>query len=292
MAPRANWKGYLKVGELACQVALYSAASPSKGVGLHVLNRATGHRVHRQYVDRDTGKVVPAEAQAKGYEIADDEYVVLEPEDIAAAIPASDKTLTVESFVACADVDDLYFDRPYYLAPAGEAAEEAFALLREGMRSAEVAALARALLFRRLRNLLIRVQGPGLVATTLKFAYEVKSAKEAFSEVPKLKIKGEMLSLAKHIIARKRGRFDPSRFKDRYEAALVALVRDKLAGKPIEPRRPAAASNVVNLMDALRQSAGRGSRVPARGGDKARRQSAGRHKTRHSRSAPQHKKAG
>ena len=292
MAPRANWKGYLKVGELACQVALYSAASPSERVGLHVLNRATGHRVHRQYVDRDTGKVVPAEAQAKGYEIADDEYVVLGPEDIAAAIPASDKTLTVESFVACADIDDLYFDRPYYLAPTGEAAEEAFALLREGMRSAEVAALARALLFRRLRNLLIRVQGPGLVATTLKFAYEVKSAKEAFSEVPKLKIKGEMLSLAKHIIAQKRGRFDPSRFKDRYEAALVALVRDKLAGKPIEPRRPAAASNVVNLMDALRQSAGRGSRVPARGGDTARRQSAGQRKTRHSHPAPQRKKAG
>jgi DNA end-binding protein Ku len=292
MTPRANWKGYLKVAELACPVALYSAASPSERVALHVLNRATGHRVHRQYVDRETGKVVPAEAQAKGYEIADDEYVVLEPEDIAAAVPGSDKTLMIESFVACAEIDDLYLDRPYYLAPAGEAAEEAFGLLREGMREAQVAALGRALLFRRLRSLLIRVQGSGLIATTLKFDYEIKSAKEAFSDVPKVRVKGEMLSLAKHIIAQKRGRFEPSHFKDRYEAALVALVRDKLAGKPLQPRKQPAASNIVNLMEALRQSAGHGSKTRARSGGSTGTQARRQRATRHARSAPQRKKAG
>lgn len=277
MAPRANWKGFLKVGELSCPVALYTAASSSDRIAFHTLNRETGHRVKRQFVDPETGDAVPADQQVKGYEIAKGEYVVLEPEEVAAAVPESDKTLDVEAFVDCREIDDIYFDRPYYLAPSSAAAQEAFALIREGMRAKQVAALARAVLFRRVRTLLVRVHGDGLIATTLNFDYEIRSAEDAFEEIPDRKIEGEMLDLANHIITTKRGTFDPSKFEDRYESALSDLVKAKMEGKPFAPRKAPAAGNVVNLLDALRKSAGvearssqkTGSKTTARGGRKA-----------------------
>lgn len=256
MAPRANWKGYLKVGELTCQVALYTGVSSSQRISFHTLNRATGHRVRRQFVDQETGDPVPSEEQVKGYEVAQGEYVVLEPEEVASAVPESDKTLAVQAFIDAGDIDAVYFDRPYYLAPSGTIAEEAFAVLREGMRSKKVAALARAILFRRVRTVLIRAFDRGMIATTLNFDYEVRSAKEAFSGIPEMKIEGEMLDLAKHIITTKQGEFDPTKFHDRYEEALAELVRAKLEGKPIKVRKPAAEGKVVDLMEALRKSAG------------------------------------
>ena len=256
MAPRANWKGFLKVAELTCPVALYTAASTSERIAFHTLNRATGHRVRRQFVDQETGKPVESDEQVKGYEVGEGEYVVLEPDEIAAAVPESDKTLAVAAFIRCDDIDTVYFDRPYYLTPSNRIAEDAFALVREGLRARKVAALARTVLFRRVQTLLIRPHGEGLIATTLNFDYEVRSAEEAFHDVPAMTIKGEMLDLAKHIISTKRGKFDPSQFDDRYEAALAELVRAKLEGKPIELRKPPAPTKVVDLMEALRQSAG------------------------------------
>jgi DNA end-binding protein Ku len=256
VAPRANWKGFIKVGELTIPVALYTAVSASERIAFHMVNRETGHRVRRQFIDEETDKPVPGDEQVKGYEVAKGEYVMLEPDEIAAVIPVSDKTLTVDAFIKCSDIDDLYFERPYYLAPTDQIVGDAFALLREGLRSKEVAALARAVLFRRVRNLLIRVQGAGLTATTLHFDYEVRSAKQAFDDIPDIKIKGEMIVLAKHIIESKRGTFDPHAFADRYDAAVAELVRAKLEGEPIKPRKRQAQANVVDLMEALRQSAG------------------------------------
>lgn len=270
MAPRANWKGFLKIGELNCEVGLYTAASASERIAFHTLNRETGHRVHRQFVDVETGRPVDAEDQVKGYEVGQGEYVVLEPEEVAAAVPDSDKTLTVAAFVACADLDAVYLDRPYYLAPAGPAAVEAFAVVREAMRSRQVAALARTVLFRRVRTLLIRPHDAGMIADTLNFDYEVRSAEEAFASIPDLSIKGEMLDLAKHIISTKRGKFDPGQFEDRYEAALGEVVRAKTEGRPVERPKPVPAAKVIDLMEALRQSAGRGGKAsrktPARSG--------------------------
>jgi DNA end-binding protein Ku len=255
VAPRANWKGFLKVGELTCPVALYTAASASERIAFHTLNRQTGHRVYRQFVDQATQKPVERDQQVKGYEISRGEYVVLEPEEVAATVPESDKALRIEAFVGLNDVDDTYFDRPYYLAPTNSVSEEAFALLREGLRNEEVVALARAVLFRRIRTLLIRPQDLGLVAWTLNFDYEVRSAKDAFGDIAQMKIKGEMLDLAKHIIETKRGDFDPRGFDDRYEAAVTELVRAKLEGKPIKMRKAARESKVIDLMEALRHSA-------------------------------------
>jgi DNA end-binding protein Ku len=255
MSPRANWKGFLRIGDLTCPVALYTAVSTAERVAFHTLNRETGNRVHRQFVDQGTGRVVASEDQVKGYEAGKGDYVILEPEEIAAAFPESDKTLAVERFIGCDDIDDLYFDRPYYLGPAESIAQQAFALIRDGMAEAKVAALAQATLFRRIRTLLIRAHENGLIATLLSFDYEIRSAEEAFAGIKPIKINSEMLDLAKHIIKTKHGRFDPSTTEDRYEAALAELIKAKMEGKPIKAIKPVGQGKVVDLMDALRRSA-------------------------------------
>ena len=282
MAPRANWKGFLKVGEVNCPVALYTAASTSERISFRTINRVTGHTVNRQYVDSDTGKPVDKDDQVKGYEVSQGEYIVLEPEEVAAAVPESDKTLEVSAFIGCGEIDDVYFDKPYYLAPADKSAQEAFALIREGMRKKKVAAIAQTVLFRRVRTVLIRAHNDGLVATTLNFDYEVRSAKEAFGDVPELTIKGEMLELAEHIIKTKMGKFDVTKFDDRYEAALAEVIKAKLEGKKIQPRKETASAKVVDLMAALRESAGQG-------GKKAAASSSGKKAARGSRAAPRKK---
>lgn len=263
MAPRANWKGFLKIGEVTCPVALYTAASTSERIAFHTINRATGDRVHRQFVDAETGELVENDNQVKGYEVGQGDYVVLEPEEVAAAVPENLKMLSVSAFIGCNDIDDVYFDKPYYLAPSDKAAEEGFSLVREGMRKKKVAAIASAVLFRRVRTVLIRAHGSGMIATTLKFDYEVRSAKDAFNEVPSMKINAEMLELAEHIIDTKKGKFDPSKFDDRYEGALAELVKAKLEGKKIEFAKEPRQEKVVDLMAALRESAGLGGRKAA-----------------------------
>ncbi|WP_440531329.1 non-homologous end joining protein Ku [Shinella oryzae] len=281
VAPRANWKGFLKVGELVCPVALYTAASTSDRIAFHMLNRKTGHRLHREFIDSETGKTVEREDQVKGYEVGDGDYIALDPEEIAAALPESDKTLEIEAFIACDDIDDLYFDKPYYLTPSDRHGDEAFALIREGMKKSNVAALAETVLFRRMRTVLIRPEGQGLVATTLNYDYEVRSAEAAFSDVPDVKLKGEMLELAEHIINTKKGRFDPKGFDDRYDAALAEVVKAKIEGRKIKPVKPKAEGKVIDLMEALRQSAGKSEKPAKRKTKKpaaARKPAAGRRK--------------
>lgn len=263
MSPRANWKGFLKVAEVSCPVALFSAASTSERIAFHTINRASGNRVRRQFVDSSTGAPVGKDDQVKGYEVSQGDYVVLDPEEVASAVPESDKTLSVSAFIGCDDIDDIYFDKPYYLAPADKSAEEAFALIREAMRRKKVAAIAQSVLFRRVRTVLIRPQNDGLIATTLNFDYEVRAAKDAFRDIPSIKIKGEMLELAEHIINTKMGKFEPSKFDDRYEAALAELVKAKIEGRKIEPRKEPKREKVVDLMAALRESAAMPGRKPA-----------------------------
>lgn len=255
MAPRANWKGQIKIDELFCPVALYTAASTADRVSFHLINRKTGNRLNREFVDSDTGKPVAREDQVKGYEIASGTYVSFSDEDIAAAVPDSDKTLNVLCFVACDAIDDVYLDRPYYLAPVNDD-QEAFALLREAMQLQKVAAIAEAVLFRRARKLMIRAYEDGLLATTLNFDYEVRSSKEAFADIGGFKFDKEMLDLAQHIITTKRGSFDPAGFDDRYDAALADLIKAKIAGKPFKKPAQPKSAQVIDLKEALRKSAG------------------------------------
>ncbi len=256
MALSANWKGFLKIAEVSCPVSLYTAVSTSDRIALHMIYRVTGHRLRRQFVDSDTGAPVERDDQVKGYEVAQGDYVMLDPADVEAAVPQSDKTLAVSAFIGCDEIDQVYFDKPYYLAPSDKNAAEAFGLIREGMRKSKVAALAQTVLFRRVRSVLIRAHGDGLIATTLHFDYEVRSATDAFRDVPAGDVKGEMLDLAQHIIKTKMGKFDISSFDDRYESALADLVKAKLSGQKIETRPAPKADKVVDLMAALRESAG------------------------------------
>jgi DNA end-binding protein Ku len=256
MAARANWKGVLKLGEVSCPVALYTGASTAERVSFHILNRKTGHRVHREFVDAETGERVEAKQQVKGYETGGGDYIAFEPEEIATAVPEADKTLDVEAFVPCGQVDDVYFDRPYYLAPSTPAGADAFTLIRETMAAADVVAIARTMLFRRVRSVLIRAHRDGLIAHTLNFDYEVRSAEEAFGDLPDAKADDDMLELALHIIKKKAGQFDPTRFDDRYDAALADLVKAKMEGRKITPPQRPEPTKPSDLMEALRQSVG------------------------------------
>ena len=269
VAARANWKGYIKFGEVACAVALYTAASSSERIAFNTVNRATGNRVRREFVDSETGDPVEREDQVKGYEVENGDYVVLEPEEVASALPDSDKTLKIEAFVPCNEIDDVYFDKPYYLVP-DRMGTDAFKLLRDGMRQAKVAALARTVLFRRLRTVLIRSHGNGLIGTTLNFDYEVRSSKEAFDDIPAMKIEGEMLELAKHIINTKKGSFDAKAFDDRYDAAVAELVKAKIEGKALPKKKAPPPAKQSDLLQALRESAGMASlQKPKRAATKA-----------------------
>ena len=259
VSPRANWKGYIKFGEISCPVALYTAASSSERITFNTFNRKTGNRVRREFIDSETGDAVERDNQVKGYEVENGQYVILEPDEVAAAIPESDKTLKVDAFIPCSQIDTTYFDKPYYLAP-DKMGKEAFVLLRDGMTRANVAAIARTVLFRRLRSVLIRPHGKGLIASTLNFDYEVRSSKEAFDEMPDLKIEGEMLELAEHIIGTKKGSFDASSFDDRYEAAVAELVTAKIEGRSLPKKKAPAASKPSDLLQALRESAAGGTK--------------------------------
>ncbi|WP_414814744.1 Ku protein [Rhizobium sp. IY2] len=252
---RAQWKGFLKFGEVSCGVALYTAASTSERITFNTINKATGNRVNRIFIDSETEDPVPKEAQTKGFEIENGQYIIIDPEEVSAAIPESNKTLEIEAFIPCSDVDDVYFDKPYYLTP-DKMGGDAFAALRDAMKKSMVAAVARTVLFRRMRTVLIRPHGKGLIASTLNYDYEVRSSEKAFEEMPKLKIQGEMLDLAKHIISTKKGEFDPATFDDRYEAALADLVKAKLEGKSLPKPKKVQVSKPNDLLAALRESAG------------------------------------
>ncbi|PDS59935.1 Ku protein [Rhizobium anhuiense] len=252
---RAQWKGSLKFGEVSCGVALYTAVSTSERITFNTINKATGNRVNRIFIDSETENPVPKELQIKGFEIDNGQYIIINPEEVAATIPESNKTFEVEAFIPCSDVDDVYFDKPYYLTP-DKMGGDAFAALRDGMKKSQVAAIARTVLFRRMRTVLIRPHGKGLIATTLNYDYEVRSSKKAFEGMPKIKIEGEMLDLAKHIISTKKGEFDPATFDDRYEAALAELVKAKIEGRSLPKPKKVEVSKPNDLLVALRESAG------------------------------------
>ncbi len=256
MAARAVWTGVIKIAEIVCPVKMYTAATTSERISLNMVNRKTGHRLRRVYVDNKTDKPVESEDQVKGYETHEGSYVVLEPDEIAAAIPESDKSLTVDACIACSRIEPTYFDKPYYLLPASEATEESFVLIREALRHKKAAAIAHTVLFRRLRPVLIRAHRKGLIATTLNFDYEVRSAKDAFADIKKHKIEPEMLELAQHILKTKAGEFEPDKFDDRYEEALAELVKAKIEGRKVVPLRRPEPTKANDLLEALRLSAG------------------------------------
>ena len=268
MAPRPNWKGYLKLSLVSCPVALYPATTTSERVSFRTLNRETGNRVRRQFVDEQTGDAVEADSQIKGYEIAKGEFIQIEDDEIKSVQLESNHTIDIERFVPRNDIDELYLDSPYYLAPTDRVGEEAFAVIRDAMRAEEMVGLARVVLFRRERILMLEPRDKGIVATSLRYANEVHAASSYFDEIPDSELPKQMLDLAKHIIEKMTGKFEPDQFEDRYETALIELIRSKQKGMPIKPQPTHRQTNVINLMDALRRSVegakGEGERAPAK----------------------------
>ncbi len=264
MAPRPNWKGYLKLSLVSCAVALFTAASESGRISFRTLNRHTGNRLRRQMVDPETGEVVDTEDQAKGYEVARDEYIIMEDDELEAVQLESTHTIDIDAFVPREQVDELYLDTPYYLAPNDRVGQEAFAVIRDAMRESKMVGLGRVVLYRRERVVMLEPRDKGIVATTLRYANEVRNAADYFDDIPDLKLPKEMLQLAQHIIETKKSEFDPSQFEDRYEQALIELIRSKQAGHMPKPApQPRREGNVIDLMAALRRSL-EGGGAPAR----------------------------
>jgi DNA end-binding protein Ku len=254
MAPRPYWKGYLKLSLVSCAVALYPAASRSERIAFHWLNRETGNRLRQLMVDSGTNEPVEREDRVRGFQVAKNDYLEIEDEDLDSIEIESSHTIDIESFIPRGEIDPVYLESSHYLAPNDKVAEEAFAVIREAMAAEGVAGLGRAVISRRERLLVIEPRGKGILAAVLHYNYEVRDDQAYFESIPDVKIPDEMLELAKHIIQTKMGHFGTAKFEDRYENALIEMIRAKQAGRPMEAAAPQRPANVINLMDALRKS--------------------------------------
>ena len=254
MAPRANWKGYLRLSLVSCPIALYPASSVSEKVSFNRINRKTGNRLKQQNVDSETGEVLSRDDMVRGYEVAKGHYMIVEDEEIEAVQIESTRTIDIDHFVPKNEIDERYIDSPYYLAPDGPVGQEAFAVIRATIANLNMVALGRVVLARLEHVFALEPKGRGLIGLTLRYPYEVRDEKPYFEDIPEPKLSKEMLDLATHIVQTKSGHFDPSQFEDRYENALIDLLKKKQAGETIQPVREIAPPRVVNLMEALRAS--------------------------------------
>jgi DNA end-binding protein Ku len=255
MAPRPNWKGFLKLSLVSCSVALYSATSTSQRVRFNIINKGTGNRIRNEVVDAETGEPVEDEDRVKGYKVDNGDYLLFEDDELDNVALESTHTIDIDEFVPISEVDRIYLDESYYIVPQDEVAQEAFAVIREAMRKEQLAGLARVVVYRRERILLLRPRGKGLLATALRYKNEVRDEDDYFDEIPDIKVPADMVKLATHILDTKKGKFQPEKFEDRYETALLDLIKAKKAGKPAPAPSEPRPSNVINLMDALRRSA-------------------------------------
>jgi DNA end-binding protein Ku len=255
MAARSIWKGYLRLSLVNCAVALYPAVTEVNKVHFHKLNRETGNRLRMRMVDEETGDEVPRDQQVKGYQISKGSAVQVEDEDLDKIALEGTHVMEVTKFVPREEIDPLYFDRPYFLAPDDDASQEAFAVLREAMRKKEIGGLATVIMHERDHVVLLEPREAGMLATMLRSPEEVRDAKDAFRGIKKTRVGGELLEVAEMLIEKKMGKFQPSEFKDHYEAALKSLIKAKKAGRKIKevepPEKPTKPSSVL---EALRES--------------------------------------
>lgn len=256
MAPmRPYWKGYLKLSLVSCPIALYTATSSTERVSFRQINKKTGNRLRQQLVDDVTREPVSNEDKGRGYEYAQNAYILVDDDELDAIAIESTHTIEIDSFVPRTQIDERYLDTPYYITPNDQVGQEAFAVIREAMRGKDMVALARVVLAKRERVIMLQPHDKGLMGTTLHYAYEIRDAKEYFTDIADIELVPDMLKLAEHILESKEADFDPAKFVDRYEQAVVEMLREKQAGVAAPRQQPAAQpQNVVNLMDALRRS--------------------------------------
>src|SRR5215468_9338829 len=280
MAPRAYWKGYLKLSLVSCPIALYPASSSSERVSFNRINKKTGNRLKQQMVDAETGDPVERDDIARGYEYAKGQYIIVEDDELAKIKIESTHTVDIDSFVPRSEIDDRYLDSPYYIAPTDQVGQEAFSVIRDAMREKKMVGLGRVVLSRREHVVMLEPFDKGVLATTLRYDYEVRNQAEYFRDIPDLKLPDEMLKLAAHIVETKAGHFDPKAAEDHYEKALIELLKNKQAGLTTQPiKETEEAPRVINLMDALRASIHAGAKKPAAASTGARRPAAAKKKT-------------
>src|SRR6516164_10003063 len=255
MAPRANWKGFLRLSLVTCPVALYPATSEADKISFNQINKNTGHRIKYLKVDADTGEEVASEDIVKGYKVDTDTYVEVTNEELDNLALESTRTIEIDEFVHRDEIDTRYIIRPYYLCPDGKGGHDAFAGIRETIRDMNMVAIGRVVLTSREHIIALEPLGKGLVGTLLRYPYEVRSESEYFDEIQDVKITKDMLDLAKHIVEKKAADFEPENFEDHYEAALVDLINKKRAGVRLPAKAaPKTSGNVISLMDALKKS--------------------------------------
>lgn len=272
MAPRAYWKGYLKLSLVSCPVALYPAASSTERVSFNRINTKTGNRLKQLMVDAESGEPVDKEDIARGYEYAKGQYLIVTDEEMEKIKVESTHTISIDRFVPRGEIDDRYLDSPYYVAPTDQVGQEAFSVIRDAMRDKNMVGLARVVLTRREHVVLLEPFEKGLLATTLRYHYEMREPKAYFEDIPELKLPDEMRDLAAHIVETKTASFDPAAFVDRYEQALIELLKNKQAGLPLASvTEDEAPARVINLMDALRASIESAGKKPAAASTAARR---------------------
>jgi DNA end-binding protein Ku len=260
MAPRANWKGFLRLSLVTCPIALFPATSESEKISFNQINKKTGHRIKYQKVDADTGEEVPNDDIIKGYKVDTDAYLEVSKDELDNIALESTRTIDIDRFVPRKEIDDLYLVRPYYIVPDGKVGHDAYAVIRETIRSMDTVALARVVLTNREHVIALEARDKGLMGTLLRYPYEVRAESEYFDDIQDVKITKEMLDLAKHIVETKSGHFEPAQFEDHYEAALQDLLEKKKSGSPIAKRAAPSGGNVFNLMDALKASLKTGAR--------------------------------
>ena len=256
MAPRANWKGFLRLSLVTCPVALYPATSDSEKISFNQINRNTGHRIKYTRVDADTGKEVASEDIMKGFKVDTDTYVEVTKEELENVALESTRTIEIDEFVQRDEIDPRYIIRPYYLRPDEKVGHDAFAVIRETIREMNKVAIGRVVLTSREHIIALEPLDKGLMGTLLRYPYEVRAEDEYFDEIQDVKVTKDMLDLARHIVDQKSGRFEPEKFEDQYETALADLINQKRAGKPIVAKERPRGENVVDLMEALRRSVG------------------------------------
>jgi DNA end-binding protein Ku len=254
MAPRAYWKGYLKLSLVSCPIALYPATSEREKISFHQLNKETGNRIRYRKVDAETGDEVEQAAIIKGFEVNKGEYVELDPEELEAVAIESKRTIEIDEFVPKSDIDEIYMRDPYFIVPDGEVGQQAFAVIREAIRKEGMVALGKVVFTSREHIIALEARDKGLMGITLRYPYEVRDQNEYFDGIDNEKVPKDMLELAIHIVETKKGKFQPEKFEDQYEDALKDLIRKKQKGEKIERAKEPPRSNVVNLMDALKKS--------------------------------------
>jgi DNA end-binding protein Ku len=264
MAPRANWKGFLRLSLVTCPVAQYPATSDSEKISFNQINRNTGHRIKYMKVDADTGEEVASEDIMKGYKVDTDTYIELSKEELENVALESTRTIEIDEFVPKADIDPRYLIRPYYLVPDGKVGHDAFAVIRETISNMNMVAIGRVVLTSREHIIALEPLKNGLMGTLLRYPYEVRSEDEYFDDIQDVKVTKDMLDLAKHIVVQKAGEFEPEKFEDHYEVALTELINQKRSGKAIAAKPRPRGENVVDLMEALKRSIGESKASPAK----------------------------